>query len=349
MRKIKQNIIIILTTALLFSACTKKDNNKTVEEAIPVKTAQAIEKSYDPVLNYSGSVQAAKEANLGASLPGKVEKIFVKEGQNVSEGQVIAQLSDELFTQVQIEYKAIEKDFNRVSQLFSKGSISEMEFDHLKAKLEATKEKFNLLRKNTQIIAPFAGTVVEILVKEGENFSIMPALNPGYSHASGVVRLMQLNTVKVQIQVNEKDIAQLKKGIQAEIKCDAYPNESFSGVIEIIHPILSNLSRTTTVDIIVNNSSKKLMPGMFTRVSLKMPTEKGLFIPRFAMMKQSGTNESFVFVFDNGKAVKKVIKPLKSVGDEILVEGVQVGDQVITAGKTKLMDGTAVQLGGGAE
>jgi len=224
-----------------------------------------------------------------------------------------------------------------------------MEYDHLKAKLEASKEKFNMLRKNTQIIAPFSGTVVEILVKEGENFSIMPALSPGYSHASGVVRLMQLSQIKVQIQVNEKDIPLIKKGLKAEIKCDTYPDEVFYGVVETIQPILSNLSRTTAVDIVVNNSSRKLLPGMFSRVSLNLPENRGTFIPRYALLKQAGTNENYIFVYENGKAVKKLVKLIKSVDDEVIVDNIKAGEQVITAGKTKIMDGSAVKLSGGAE
>lgn len=346
--KRNHKFIITLCVALIFSACAKKEV-KVEQKIINVKTATVTEKEYMPMKQYSGSIQAWKEANLGASLPGRVEKFYVKEGQNVSEGQLIAQLSDEMFTQVEIEHKAIAKDFQRVAQLFEKGSISEMEYDHLKAKLDASQEKYNLLKKNTQIRAPFSGTVVEYLVNEGENFSIMPALSVGYSHSSGIVRLMQMKQMKVEIQVNEKDLSVIKKGLIAQIKCDAYPDEVFKGEITDIKPILSNISRTSCVEIAVSNPSNKLMPGMYCRVSLNMPKDKGIFIPRYALMKLSGTNENFVYVSENNQAVKKNVEIIDSIGDEVIVKGLNAGEEVITAGKTKVSDGSQIKLNGGHE
>lgn len=346
--KRNQKIIITLLITLVLSACAKKEI-KEEQKIINVKTAIVTEKEYTPLKQYSGNIQAWKEANLGASLPGRVEKFYVKEGQSVSEGQLIAQLSDEMFTQVEIEHKAIAKDFQRVSQLFEKGSISEMEYDHLKAKLDASQEKYNLLKKNTQIRAPFSGTVVEYLVNEGENFSIMPALSVGYSHSSGIVRLMQMNQMKVIIQVNEKELSVMKKGLKAQVKCDAFPEETFTGEITDIKPILSNLSRTTSVEISVNNRSNKLMPGMYCRVNLNMPQAKGVFIPRYALMKLSGTNENFVYVSENNHAVKKTVEIIDSFGDEVIVQGIKAGESVITAGKTKVSDGAEIKLTGGNE
>ncbi|MDD3502455.1 MAG: efflux RND transporter periplasmic adaptor subunit, partial [Candidatus Cloacimonetes bacterium] len=237
----KVNYLLVMLV-LILTACTKPNESIINTENIVVKAATAELKPYISELNYSGSITAAKEANLGAIIPGKVETIFVKEGDIVEKGQLIAQLSDELFTQVSIELNAIRKDYNRIEQLYQKGSISEMEHDHLKAKLDATEEKYNMLQKNTQITAPFTGSVVEILVNEGENFFIMPALNPGYSHASGVVRLMDMSEVKVNISINEKDISKIKKGLITEVRCDAYPNAVFQGKVHLIHPILSNMS-----------------------------------------------------------------------------------------------------------
>ncbi len=335
---------LIIPLMLVFGACTKKSVESYDEKQIIVKTAEATLKTYNPELCYSGSITAGKEANLGVVLPGKVEKLFVREGSNVTQGQLLAQLSDELLTQAQIEFNAIKKDYDRIAELFKKGSISEMEHDHLKAKLEASEEKYNMLKKNTQIRAPFAGIVTEILVKEGENFMLMPALNPGYSHSSGIIRLMQLDQVKVQVSINEKDISQIKKGLLANVTCDAYPNETFRGQVDNVHPILSNFSRTTTVDIIINNKDKKLLPGMFCRASIELPIAEGIFIPRYAMLKQSGTNESYVFVYENGVAAKKIINIVKSVDDEIIVTGINTGEQVITAGKTKVQDGDILTI-----
>ncbi|MCB5250166.1 MAG: efflux RND transporter periplasmic adaptor subunit [Candidatus Cloacimonadales bacterium] len=342
----KVNYLLVMLV-LILTACTKPNESIINTENIVVKAATAELKPYISELNYSGSITAAKEANLGAIIPGKVETIFVKEGDIVEKGQLIAQLSDELFTQVSIELNAIRKDYNRIEQLYQKGSISEMEHDHLKAKLDATEEKYNMLQKNTQITAPFTGSVVEILVNEGENFFIMPALNPGYSHASGVVRLMDMSEVKVNISINEKDISKIKKGLITEVRCDAYPNEVFQGKVHLIHPILSNMSRAANVEIMIDNSSKKLMPGMFCKATIKLPEDRGIFIPRYAMLMQTGSSEAYTFVASDNIVEKRSIKVLKSIGDEILVSNISDGEQVITAGKTKLKSGDLISIDGG--
>ena len=178
----------------------------------------------------------------------------------MTQGQLLAQLSDELLTQAQIEFNAI-KDYDRIAELFEKGSISEMEHDHLKAKLEASEESIICLKEYTNQ-STFAGIVTEIWSKK-ENFMLMPALNPGYSHSSGIIRLMQLDQVKVQVSINEKDISQIRKGLLANVTCDAYPNETLGGRSIMFTPILSNFSRTTTVDIIINNKDKNFYQACF--------------------------------------------------------------------------------------
>ena len=146
-----KELFVVAAVAVALAACGKKESTQQQESSTPVvAVALATEKEYTPQLTYTGTVFAAREANLGASLPGKVERILFTEGQHVSKGDLIVELSDEMLTQAQIEYETIKKDYERVSRLREKGSISEMEYDHIRAKYEASKAKTEMIRKNTE-------------------------------------------------------------------------------------------------------------------------------------------------------------------------------------------------------
>lgn len=346
--KIKFYSIIILSL-ILISACAKEEIKTEVQETVNVKVVNAESSSFTPVANFSGSVQAAKEANLGAVIPGKIEKFLVKEGQMVKKGDLLVQLADELLTQAEIEKNTLQKDFQRIQRLFEKGSVAEIEFDHVKAKYEASVEKHAMIRKNTEIRATFDGMVVEHLLKEGENFMFAPSLTPGYSHASGVVRLMQVNPVKIEIDINEKDLSLYRKGLKAEIIVDAYPDRVFEGKIHSVKPILSHKTRTTKAEILIDNPDLIIKPGMFGRVKINLEEKEAVFIPRYAVLRQSGIGEVYVFVVNNNRVERRVIEIIDSVDDMVSVKGLRHGEKVVTAGKANVVNGTHVRVLAGGE
>jgi len=226
---------------------------------------------------FSGTFFPNKEANLGASLPGRIEKFHYQAGAYVKEGSLLVELSAEALLQALIENQALRKDYERVSRLKEKGSISEMDYDHLKAKLEASDIKTEMFRKNTSVTAPFDGVIVEYLVEEGENYFFSINIEPGYSHTSGILRLMQLNPLKVIIEVNEKDLHHFSKGRQVRVICDALNNKEVIGKVKYIRPILSTVSRTAKIEIEVPNPKNEIMPGMFAKVIVNSDYFKGKF------------------------------------------------------------------------
>jgi membrane fusion protein, multidrug efflux system len=124
----------ILLIFPLLIACGNKESKESVEKSYTeIKTDVAFEKAYSNSTEYSGTFFANKEANLGTSMPGKIEKYYYKPGTYVKSGTLLVELSSEVLTQALIEFDAIKKDFDRVSRLKDKGSISEIEFDHIKA------------------------------------------------------------------------------------------------------------------------------------------------------------------------------------------------------------------------
>ena len=343
----KQRLILMWVFVLLVAGCSSPQDTEPVPP-VAVTTVRPENATYVPEMQFSGTVQANREANLGAALPGRIEKIHFGEGEQVSRGDVLCELSAEMMTRAQIEYRTIEKDFERVTRLLEKNSIPEQQFDHVKAKFEAARAMYELTKKNTQIQAPFAGTVTDHLLKEGEVFTFYPSLDPGFSHSSGIIRLMQLDPAKIEIEVSQKDLAAVHVGQTAVLTCDAYPDRTFTGRVSRVKERLDLSTRTAKTDILVDNPDRVLKPGMFGHVTLRFPEKTALFIPRFAVTRQPGTGEDYVYVVTDGVAQRQVVKPLVALNDKIAVTGIDAGDAVVLNGTTKLTDGSRVRATNGA-
>lgn len=341
----KTNILVLFTMVAIISACTQKKADQQVQDdKVVVKTIKVEEIQYNPFLTYSGVIKANKEAALGAALPGRVEKLYFKEGDNVKEGTLIAEMSAEMLMQAQAENTALKKDFERLQRLKDKGSVSDMNYDHVKAQLEASDAKVAMLLKNTRIVAPFSGMITDVNVQEGENFSLVPTgidLN-NFSLSSGVVKLMQINPVKVVIEVGEKDLPNISKGQPATVVLDAYPGKTIAGKVSYIKPVLSNTTHTATVEIEAQNQGLIMKPGMYAKVTLSAPVVKGLFVPSNAIAKQEGMGEEYVFILEGNKVHRVNITKVYTAEEKVAVTGLEAGQEVVTSGKNKLSEGVEV-------
>ncbi len=348
--KLKRSIARIgipafILIAVFLQGCTTDTTTQDSSGEKPgVSTALVREISHEAEIRLSGTVFANREANLGAGFPGKVEKLYYPEGTRVQEGQLLAELSGEMLAKAKAEYLTLEKDYNRVKRLAERGTVSRQEYDHLKARYEASEAQYELALKNTRIKAPFAGTIVDYLVNEGENYFLNLNLEPGYSRTSGILRLMQLNPVKVEAEINERDLGRIHEGLKATISIPAYPERSFEGKITSIKPFLSTRSRTATAEITINNPDLIIKPGMSAHVSMSLPAEKVLIIPMEAIYRDPETDQEKLYLVENHRAQLSGFNRLFPIGDQIAITGLQAGQEIITGGKNRVEEGMEVNI-----
>jgi membrane fusion protein, multidrug efflux system len=342
MKSFTNIFFIAILSVLMYSSCGSKNNTQDNEETsgTVVRTVLAMETTYSDVFEFSGTCFANKEANIGSSIPGKVEKIHAKPGQFVREGQVIVSMSSEALILSEVEYRTLEKDFDRVSRLREKGSISEQDYDHVKAKYDASKAKYDLMKNNTEIRAPFSGMVTDIIVQEGENFLFAPSLDLSYSMTSGIIRIMQLNPMIIKFPLNEKLISRVSTGSEVSIHCDAWPDRTYKGKISLIHPKFNTMTRTTDVEVTVPNPDSSLKPGMFARVHLEGLEKTGCSIPVTSIISRRGSE--FVWINENGKAMLKKVERLAMKGEDAIVSGIEPGTEIIVTRKSGLSEGMPV-------
>ena len=337
----------MISAAMLILMMSCKENNPTVmsssdKEAIPVKTVTVQTRKFTPYIKLSGTVFPVREANLGAALPGRVEKIYFPEGSRVKKGDLLVSMSGELYTQALTEFTTIEKDYERVSRLNEKGSVTQQEYDHVKAMYEASSAKVAMMKKNAEIVAPFSGTVIEYLVKEGENYFFNFNLDPGYSTTSGILRLMDLDNLLVETEVNEKDLSKVRKGEKALITFDAMADKPVEGRVESIRPVLSAVTHTSTVKIGFPNASGIIKPGMFAHVKIELEPLDAVAVPLNSVSRLAGTTEDYVFIAENNRARRQEITKILTDNSLVAVGEIKAGEQVVVSGKEKLSDGSVI-------
>jgi RND family efflux transporter MFP subunit len=129
------------------------------------------------------------------------------------------------------------------------------------------------------------------------------------------------------------------------IQLDVYENETFTGKVSLIYPTIDAATHTFGVQVTINNSDMKVRPGMYGRVTLNFGTGQSILLPDVAVQKQAGANDKYVFAIENGIARYHKVELGQHLGDyyEIL-SGINAGDVIVTAGHSRLIDGTEVEI-----
>ncbi len=289
-------VLIILAFFIIYSCKGQGPaNNKSEKEEdppIPVEVTEVIKGSVSA--NYSGTatLEAEGEALVVAKVSGIVEGIFVEEGDIVKTGQVLAKLEDEEFihrlAQAESKLKELDNEFQRNKELFKNKLISAEAYDRTKFEYQTQKSTYDLTKLNlnyTEIKAPISGIVSERFIKVGNMVTVNQE----------TFRVTDFDPLLAVLHVPEKELSKLQAGFPAELMADAIPGEIFSAGILRISPVISAATGTFKVTVAVTDKTRKLKPGMFTRVNIVYDMhENTLLLPKDAILTED--SESTVFI-----------------------------------------------------
>lgn len=343
--------VFIMFVLLVFSSCSKDRNQdpavSPLDESIPVEVIRVEKRSATRTLELSGNIEAWKSANLGGELAGKIERIYVEEGDDVEKGALLVQMTDENLIKAKAQFLAVEKDWKRMNNLLQKKTITKQAFDRIKAEYDVAKAGLETVQNSTRILAPFSGTVTKKYLEEGEVYTLFP----GDAGSPAILELMQLNPVKLIIAVTEKDLPVVNTNLAAEITVDSYPERVFKGMVFRINPTVNKKTRTSEVEIKADNADRDFKPGMFARVKLVLGQSEGLYVPQEAVLKQLGTGILYVLTVEEQKAVRKNVETGLQMENLIeIMEGLLGDEMIVVSGQTRLSTGMQVQIiEGGAE
>jgi len=327
----------LLALALLASCGGKGTSEGTENEAplkknVRVETVQMV--PVDQISTFTASVEADQVNNIAPAMGGRIRRIMVDVGSTVRRGQTVATMDAASFAQQDTQVATLRRDFERYEELFAVGGISKQQLDQARTQLEVAETALNNLSENTTLVSPISGVVTARNYDPGDMAMQLPILT-----------IESLNPVKVVVNVSESFYSQVVKGMAVEVTVDALEGESFQGKVSLIHPTLDPVAHTFTVEVTVPNSQLRLRPGMFARVKMNFGTYDRPLLSDMAVLKQVGSNDRYVFVEKDGRALYTVVQLGARINDKYeILSGLSEGDRVIVQGNSGLIDGAEVEV-----
>ena len=340
-------------------------------------TGNGIERT---VLNASGYVTARRQATVSSKVTGKVIELHVEEGMKVKEGQVLARLDDtnvktslrlveaqlvsatNSLAETRVRIKEAEQELERQTGLVKNKIATQADYDHaeaavlaLKAKLEQQQSDVVVAEKqvayweqqldDTIIRAPFAGIVTSKNAQPGEMISPISA-GGGFTR-TGICTIVDMESLEIEIDVNESYINRVEAGQAVEATLDAYPDWKIPCKVIAIIPTADRQKSTVRVRVGFDKLDPRILPEMSVKVAFREAGGSGpvagrtVIVPKTAIHQQDG--HSVVLVVQNGKAERRAVTVSGTRADEVVVSaGVGAGERVVTDWPAGLRDGTAV-------
>ena len=331
----------LFSAAVLFAGCGGAEEEAVEEGPIPVEVTRLEKRMVSPTLNYTGGIEGARRASLGAEIQGRVERFHADAGDRVEEGELLAELASERLSQVEAQYRAAEKDWKRMQSLYEKDAITAQAHEQAEAAFETARANYEMMLDSARIRAPFSGYVTARHLEEGELFLLMP----GGTGAPSILDVADISTVAAEVEVSERDWPLISVGLPASIRVDAYPERAFEGRVHRVGAALDRMSRTAAAEVRVPNPDGLLRPGMFADIELTLSEREAVLVPLDALMRQEGTGVSYVFVVEDDVAHRRDIEIGEIFGEAVrALSGVEEGDLIVLAGRYRLSDGAAVRI-----
>ncbi|MBQ4279004.1 MAG: efflux RND transporter periplasmic adaptor subunit [Rikenellaceae bacterium] len=334
---------LLLGTAVLALAGCKSRNQQAATgqvQKILVKTAPAHTAEIERIAEFTGTIEPDKQNNICPSTPVRIDEILVEVGDRVKKGQLLVKMDQTQYRQNAVQLANLETDFQRLKTVYEAGGASKQQVDQAETQIAVLREATANLKENIELRSPIDGVVTGRYYDAGDMFSLSPV-----DGVVGVLTVMQINPLKVIVHVSEQYFPEVKLGMPVDLLVDIYPDRTFNGKVSLIYPAIDASTRTFPVEVSIPNASGTLRPGMYARATLNLGKDTGVVVSDLAVQKQIGTNEKFVYVVKDSTAERRTVTTGRQIGNEVhILSGVDSGDQVVTAGITRLSDGAPVEV-----
>lgn len=349
--KILSKTIFAMLTLMVFLSCqdTQKNAEVTTEETVveekiyPVRSEKIESVLIDQTIEYTGTLIPKKEVYFAPASPGRIEKIYVDVGSRVKAGQKLVDMDKTQLSQALTQLSSAQDAYDRIEKLNETGSIAEQQFEQVKTQLEMAKLNVNLLKKNLNFNSPISGVVTARYFENGELYSGAPNTQIG---KAAVVVIQQLNPIKVVVNLSQSLYPEIKNGMEATFTCDIYPGQTFTGKVSRVYPNIDPMTRTFKTEFLISNPGELLKPGMSVDMTLAVDETDGVLLPAISVLNQSGTNNRFIYVNDNGVARRIDVELVKRHNDQLEVSADEdlIGLDLILEGQGKLLNGAKIEL-----
>ena len=347
--------IIILAAIGVLTAIIKMPKKKREApptEAPPVNVkvmTVTAERQLADTFDLPAVVEPNRIVTVSSEVSGRIERIPPEEGSKVSSGDLLIKLNTDLilpeFESAKAQVDRDQIEFDRMTNLVKESATTQRDLDNATSQLAMSKARLEGIRarlERTSIFAPTAGVLNDLLVEEGEFVDI----------GKPVAQIVDTDTVKVVVEIPERDIAYFAIGEKAEIPVDTKGQSvdtkdqagTLVGTISFISELADARTRTTRMEIILDNKQRLLRSGQIVHVSLTRQILKdAVLIPLLAVIPMESSKA--VYVVNSTQAKRREVKLGIIRDDQVQIEsGLEPGDKLIIAGHRFVAPGQKVNI-----
>lgn len=330
-----------------------KKLSDAIEEINPTKkyplvtTIIAKDTIFNHYLELQGSVNTKKNIVITPEMSGILKQVFVKEGQRVSKGQILARVDDggmsQQLAQLQIQADFAKTTYDRQKRLWDQKIGSEIQFLQTKSSYEAQQkvvDQLNVQIAKTAIRAPFSGVIDDVITEQGS------VVGAGQSQ---IIRIVNLRDMYIEAVIPEKYLISVVKGVDVEVSFPILGTTTKEKIRQAGDFIDPN-NRTYKIEIGVSNKEGNIKPNLTAKLKINDYTnEKAILIPQ-SVISEDAAGEQYVFIAndidnENAKAKRVIIKTGKTQGDFIeITSGLKDGDAVIKEGARSVKDDQEIKI-----
>jgi RND family efflux transporter MFP subunit len=298
-------------------------------------------------LEMQGSLETKQNLVLTPEMSGILKQVFVKEGQIVKKGQLLARIDDgglaQQKAQLQIQADLAKTTFDRQKRLWEQNIGSEMQYLNTKSAFEALQESVNQINKQiakTNLNAPFSGIVDDVITEQG---SVVAA------GQSEIIRIVNLDNMYIQTDVPESYITEVTKGKEVEVFFPVL-GKTLDAKVRQTGNFINPANRTFKIEIAIPNKDKFMKPNLTARLKINDYTrEKAILIPQ-SIISENAEGEQYIYILidkneDRATAKQVIIKTGKTQGNEIeILSGLEDNSEIIKEGARSVKDGQIVKI-----
>ena len=378
----KKKIYLIITILIVLIAGYVLFNDSSVKVKTLIITSSSLS-GQDAILTGQGYVVAQVKAAISSKATGRLDALYVIEGDKVKAGDIIGKIESNdvqaflsqqqaqmdvinaALSNAQAEYDEANTAFVRQQSLLSGGAGTQAEFDMAQARMKRAQAQIRSAQaqlkaqesairaarvqvENTVIRAPFDGTVLTKNANVGE---VITALGAAAGARGAVVTLADMSSLEVEADVSESSLSKISQNQPVEISVSAIADKRYPGFVSKIIPTADRGKGTVKVKIRFNEIDEKVLPEMAAKVNF-LRNDAGniekeapkILIPKSAVLNVNG--KMIVFIVGAGsKAQEQVVKTGKTFGDYYeVISGLAPGATLITSGMEELSTGASISI-----
>jgi membrane fusion protein (multidrug efflux system) len=353
MKKIIIAVLVIVAIgagiALILTNNKKKNAEKTafIAEgggAVAVRVATVEKKTVDQDYSANGNFIPKQELNFLSENAGRVSAIYVDEGARVTKGQTLAKIDAEIINTdretAQATYQNAQRDQARYQSSFETGGVTQQQLDQAKLATQNAKLRLQASQRkvsDANIKSPINGIINKRYIEVGAFVN---------TQGTQLFEIVDVSKLKLKVNVNESQVANLKIGDQIDIRSSVFPNDKFSGKVTFI-AAKADATLNFPVEIEVDNSNKNtLKAGMYGTAIFRAPKQDpSILIPRTSFVGSVSSNQVFVLDKTNNTSKLRKVVAGRILGENVeILDGLKEGESVITSGQINLAEGTAVSI-----